>query len=375
LARERRTPPFRADHIGSLLRPDHLIEAREKYRAGEIDRAALTAVEDKAVREVVAMQEEIGLQSVTDGEFRRRNYIIDFYLKALGRGGIGFEPGDLVHRNDRGETLPTERMVVKAKVNWPGPIFVDHFAFLKSATTRTPKITLPSPLILHFLGGNEAVLRDAYSSLDDYWSDLIDVYAKEMAALGEAGCRYLQIDETSLVKFGDPEIRSILEARGEDWRTLAGTYVEVLNEVFAAAPEAMAVGMHVCRGNRLGYWQADTGYEPMAEFIFERAKAPFYLLEFDGPRAGSLGALRLIPEDRIVVLGLVTTKSPQVEDPDFLRRRIGEATKYIPLERLCLSPQCGFSGDARNRAMNIGQEKKKLRLVVETARSVWGPAD
>ncbi|MGZ3410934.1 MAG: 5-methyltetrahydropteroyltriglutamate--homocysteine S-methyltransferase [Xanthobacteraceae bacterium] len=367
-------PPFKADIVGSLLRPQHLVDARKQYRERAINKDELRKVEDDAIREVVTLQESVGLQVVTDGEFRRQSYIIDFYFKVFGKGGIGFEPGLFYHRNDKGERLPIERMVVQAKARWNEPIVADHFAFLRSVTTRTPKITLPSPVILHFLGGSEAVLRGAYSSLDSYWADIVDVYRREIAALHGAGCRYLQIDETSLVKFGDPEIRSILDQRGDDWRALADSYVDVLNAVLTTAPADMSIAVHVCRGNRLGYWQADTGYEFMADAIFRKMRAPFYLLEFDSPRAGSLDALKFIPDGKGAVLGLVTTKNPALESIDDLTERVREATKYMPLDRLAISPQCGFSGDVRNRAMTIEQQTAKLRLVVDAARQIWGSA-
>jgi 5-methyltetrahydropteroyltriglutamate--homocysteine methyltransferase len=367
-------PPFRADHVGSLRRPQMLVDARARYRKKEIGREDLAKAEDAAIREVVALQESLGLKSITDGEFRRQNYIIDFYFKAFGRDGIGFEPGQFYHRNDKGEKLPAERMVVKAPARWSAPIFVEHFSFLRSVTRETAKITVPSPLILHFLGGNDAVLRGAYTSLDQFWSDLIEVYRQELVALHAAGCTYLQIDETSLVKFGDPEIRAVLEQRGDDWRKLAASYVEALNAILATVPAGLNVGMHVCRGNRLGFWQADTGYEFMAEQIFQKLNIAFYLLEFDSARAGPLDALRLLPDGKTAVLGLITTKSPELEDPEALRARVKEASRHVPLDRLCLSPQCGFSGDVRNAVMTIDQQAAKLRLVVETAQSIWEDA-
>jgi 5-methyltetrahydropteroyltriglutamate--homocysteine methyltransferase len=320
------------------------------------------------------LQELIGLNSISDGEFRRQSYIVDFFRKAVGPGGLTAEQGDFVHRNERGETIPIEKLVIHKPVRWTGPIFAEHLAFLKSITTRTPKMTVPSPIILHFLGGNDAILREAYASLDQFWSDVIDVYRNELAALRRAGCTYLQIDETSLVKFGDPEIRAIIERRGDDWRKLVETYVDVINAVISCAPAGMTIGIHVCRGNRRGFWQADTGYEFMANQLFRRLKAKFYFLEFDSPRAGPLDALRLMPDDKTVVLGLVTTKSPALEDKEVLRKRIQEASAYIALERLCLSPQCGFSGNVGNTVMTADEQFAKLRLVVETARSLWpGP--
>ena len=367
-----RQPPFRADQVGSLLRPAHLIEARQKIRRREIDAAELRRIEDDAIREVVALQEAIGLHSISDGEFRRQSYIVDFFRKALGSGGLTAEQGAFFHRNDQGERIPIEKLVVHKPLKWSGPIFAEHFAFLKSITTRTPKMTVPSPVVLHFLGGADAILREAYVALDRFWSDLIEVYRQEFAALHRAGCTYLQIDETSLVKFGDPEIRAILESRGEDWRKLVETYVEVINAVLASAPRGMALGIHVCRGNRRGFWQAEAGYEFMADQLFRRLRAGFYFLEFDSPRAGPLEALRLMPDDKTVVLGLVTTKSPRLEERELLARRVREASAYVAMDRLCLSPQCGFSGNVGNTVMTADEQAAKLRLVVDTARSVWG---
>jgi 5-methyltetrahydropteroyltriglutamate--homocysteine methyltransferase len=366
------SPPFRADQVGSLLRPAHLIEAREKRRKRLIDSTELKRIEDEAIREVVALQESIGLHSISDGEFRRQSYIVDFFRKATGSGGLTAEKGDFFHRNEQGETIPLEKLVIHKPVKWTGPIFAEHLAFLKSITARTPKMTVPSPIILHFLGGSDAILREAYSSLDRFWSDVIEVYRSEMVALHEAGCTYLQVDETSLVKFGDPEIRAVIERRGDDWRKLVATYVDVINAVLSSAPPGMTVGIHVCRGNRRGFWQADAGYEFMADQLFRRLKARFYFLEFDSPRAGPLDALRLMPDDKTVVLGLVTTKSPELEDREMLSQRVKEASAYISMDRLCLSPQCGFSGNVGNTVMSADQQFAKLRLVVETACSVWG---
>ena len=365
-------PPFRADQVGSLLRPAHLIEARGKLRKREIDAAALKAIEDAAIRDVVAQQEAIGLNSISDGEFRRQSYIVDFFRKALVSGGLTAEQGQFFHRNEQGERIPIEKLVIHKQVKWTAPIFAEHFAFLKSITTRTPKMTMPSPVILHFLGGSDAILREAYSSLDAFWSDLIEVYRSELAALHQAGCTYVQVDETSLVKFGDPEIRAIVESRGDHWRKLVTTYVDVINAVLALVPQGMTVGIHVCRGNRRGFWQADTGYEFMADQLFRRLQAEFYFLEFDSPRAGPLEALKLMPEHKTVVLGLVTTKSPELEAREMLRERVQAASAYVPMERLCLSPQCGFSGNIGNTVMTTDEQFAKLRLVVETARSLWG---
>ena len=367
-------PAFRADQVGSLLRPQYLIAARQQWAAGALEGEALKKVEDRAIREIVALQESIGLRSITDGEYRRQSYIVDFFFKALGKENVSFNPGLFFHRNDRGDKLPAERMVVHARARWSGPIFAEDFSFVRSITSFTPKVTVPSPVIVHFLGGDDAIIHDAYATLDEFWADMVEVYRREFAALLDAGCSYLQIDETSLVKFGDPEVRSILEARGHDWRALAESYVEVLNAILATVPTGMRAAIHVCRGNRLGSWQADTGYHFMADYLFRKLKADLYLLEFDSARAGSLDALGLMQEGKSVVLGLVTTKSPALESAQLLQERVREASQYIPLEQLALSPQCGFSGDVRNRAMTLEQQMEKLRLVVETSRSIWGDA-
>lgn len=367
-------PPFRADQVGSLLRPAHLIEAREKRRKRLITDDELKPIEDAAIREVVARQEAIGLQAVSDGEFRRQSYIVDFFRKAVGSGGLTAEKGDFFHRNEKGETIPIEKLVIHKPVKWTQPIFAEHLAFLKSISARTPKMTVPSPIVLHFMGGSDAILREAYTSLDPFWSDVIEVYRSEFAALHKAGCTYLQVDETSLVKFGDPEIRAVIERRGDDWKKLVETYVDVINAVLSTAPAGMTVGIHVCRGNRKGFWQADAGYEFMADQLFRRLQARFYFLEFDSPRAGPLEALKLMPDDKTVVLGLVTTKSPALEDAEMLRARVKQASAYVSMDRLCISPQCGFSGNVGNTVMTADEQFAKLRLVVETAQSLWSDA-
>jgi 5-methyltetrahydropteroyltriglutamate--homocysteine methyltransferase len=367
-------PPFCADIVGSLLRPQSLVDARQRYREKLIGKDELKKIEDDAIREVVALQEAAGLRVVTDGEFRRQSYIVDFYFKVFGKGGLTFEPGLFFHRNDKGDRLPLERMVVRTKATREQPIFVDHFRFLHSITKLATKVTLPSPVILHFLGGDEAILRGAYTSLDTYWADIVGVYRQEILDLHAAGCRYVQIDETSLVKFGDPDIRSILEQRGDNWQMLADSYVDVINSVLADLPPDLTIAIHVCRGNRLGYWQADAGYDFMSDAIFCKLHANLYLLEFDTPRAGSLSALRELPEGKGAVLGLITTKSPELEPLEGLKMRVREAACYLPPECLAISPQCGFSGDVRNRAMTIDQEAAKLKHLVEAARSIWGHA-
>ena len=367
-------PPFRADQVGSMLRPPEIFEARKRHAAKEISDAELRAVEDAAIRDVAKVQEALGLKSVTDGEFRRRSYIIDFFQKALGPDGLGFEDSLFFHKNEKGDRVVLEALLVRGKARWSRPIFADDFAFLRSITTRTPKLTLPSPAILHFLGGDRAILGDAYASTDAFWADLVAVYAREFEALAKAGCTYVQIDETSIVKIGDPEIRATLDGRGDDWKATVEKYVELINAVLATAPASITVGIHVCRGNRRGFWQADAGYEFMADQLFRRLNAAFYFLEFDSPRAGPLDALKAMPDDKTVILGLISTKFPELEAQDAVLARINEAARYVPMERLGLSTQCGFSGNIGNTAMTIEQQYRKLGHVVETARAAWPDA-
>ena len=267
-------PPFRADQVGSLMRPPALIEARTKRAAGELSADALRAIEDDAIRTVVKMQESIDLKSISDGEFRRRSYIIDFFQKAAGPDGIGLENGIFFHKNAKGDrVLHLEDLIVHKPMRWTGPIFAEHFAFMRSITERTPKITLPSPAIIHFLGGDKAILREAYTSVDQFWADVVEVYRSELAALAKAGCTYVQFDETSIVKIGDPEIRKLLEGRGDDPNKLTEMYIEVLNQVIASAPPSITTGVHICRGNRRGYWQAEAGYEFTADQLFRKLNA------------------------------------------------------------------------------------------------------
>lgn len=368
-------PPVRADQVGSMLRPPQIFEARKRHAERQISDAALRSIEDAAIREIVTVQEAIGLRSVTDGEFRRRSYIIDFFQKALGPGGLGFEDSLFFHKNERGDRVVLEALLVRNKARWTGPIFADDFAFVKSITSRTPKLTLPSPAILHFLGGDAAIVSGgAYASADAFWADIIEVYRKELEALAKVGCTYVQFDETSIVKIGDPEIRATLAGRGDDWKTAVEKYVELLNAVMAAAPSSMTVGIHVCRGNRRGFWQADAGYEFMADQLFRKLNAAFYFLEFDSPRAGPLDALKAMPDGKTVILGLISTKYPALEPKDEVLARIHEAARYVPMERLGLSTQCGFSGNIGNTAMTIDEQYGKLRHVVEIARAAWPDA-
>jgi 5-methyltetrahydropteroyltriglutamate--homocysteine methyltransferase len=369
----RRPPPFRAEHIGSLLRPPALLRARREHAAGEIDRDSLHAIEDDAIRAVVKLQEEVGLAVVTDGEFRRGTYSDSFTTSGI--SGVSVELTE-----DRGWTKSethghrTARRIPKVvdRIEWAGTSNVDGFRFLKSLTNRTPKITLPGPCYIHYRAGRAHISRDVYPDLDAFWSDLVAAYTQEMHSLAEAGCTYLQIDETSLVKLGDPRARQLLTERGDDWRDLLRTYIGVINAVVAGAPSGMTIGIHVCRSQDPS-WQADVGYDPIAEPLFNEMKVDSYFLEYDNARTGTFAPLRFVPKGKSVVLGLVSSKRPELETVEFLKDRIESASRHIDLDQLALSPQCGFSTSAAEHVtVNEEQERAKLARIVEVARQIWG---
>jgi 5-methyltetrahydropteroyltriglutamate--homocysteine methyltransferase len=365
--------PFRADHVGSLIRPDHLIQARERHAAGEIGDEELKGVQEQAIRWVVGLQEEIGLKSITDGEYNRGSWHTDFLLRFE-----NVEPWQSNYRttfhNEEGsvESKPHTMRVV-GKLGRPKPIFVDDFKFLKSVTKETPKITIPSPSIMHFRGGREAIDTAAYPAMEEFYADLAAVYAAEIGDLIDAGCRYLQIDETNFAYLCDPSLRAQVQTSiGEDPESLPHVYAKLINEAIAAKPDDMAVCMHVCRGNFAGRWVAEGGYEPVADVMFNEMNIDGYFLEYDSDRAGGFEPLRFVPKGKKVVLGLVTTKRGQMETKDELKRRIEDAAKFIDIDQLALSPQCGFSSGIGGNTMDIEHEKAKLGLVVEVAAEVWG---
>jgi 5-methyltetrahydropteroyltriglutamate--homocysteine methyltransferase len=371
---ERTKPPFRADHVGSLIRPDALIEARQAAEKGELAKAELTRIQHEAISAVVRMQEQIGLKVVTDGEFNRFSWQRDFLLKI---GNVKPMPSKLTVRfhsaaGTRDHTPPS--LQVAGKLSRSDGIFVDDFKFLKSIAAATPKITIPSPTIVHFRGGREAIDERAYPDLAVFYDDLAEVYRAEIRDLAAAGCRYLQIDEVNLAYLCDPELRRQVANIGEDPESLPKTYARLLNETVAGRPADMTVCMHLCRGNFAGAWIAEGGYEPIAELLFNDINVDGYFLEYDTARAGGFAPLRFLPKGKIAVLGLVTTKGPKLETKDELKRRIDEASRYAPLEQLALSPQCGFSSGIGGNAMTVQDEIAKLTLVVETAREVWGSA-
>jgi 5-methyltetrahydropteroyltriglutamate--homocysteine methyltransferase len=371
----RTSPPFRADHVGSLIRPDALIEAREAARKGQLSEAALRNIQQAAIREVVEVQEGIGLDVVTDGEYNRQSWQTDFLLKFA---NVKLVPSKVAMHFHTAEGGNQERrpptLQVAGKLSRPAGIFVDDFKFLKSIAKVTPKITMPSPSTMHFRGGREAIDEQAYPDMAEFYDDLARVYREEIADLGAAGCRYLQIDEVNLAYLCDPSLRQHVMTIGEDPASLPKTYAALINASIADKPKDMTVCMHLCRGNFAGAWVAEGGYDPIAEMLFNDIKVDGYFLEYDSPRAGSFEALRFLPKGKIAVLGLVTTKRDALETKDALKRRIEEAARYAPLEQLALSPQCGFSSGIGGNTMTIDDEFAKLELVVEVAREVWGTA-
>jgi 5-methyltetrahydropteroyltriglutamate--homocysteine methyltransferase len=371
---ERTVPPFRADHVGSLIRPDALIAAREKAERGELARSELTRIQEEAIRDVVRLQESIGLRLVTDGEYNRGSWQRDFLLRF---DNVALIPSRLTVRfhtaAGASERAPPS-LQVTGKLKRPSGIFVDDFRFLTSIARAVPKVTIPSPTILHFRGGRGAIDSTAYPDMAEFYADLARVYAEEIRDLADAGCHYLQIDEVNLAYLCDPALRAQVADIGEDPASLPKTYARLLNDTIAQRPPGMTVCMHLCRGNFAGAWIAEGGYEPIAELLFNEIGVDGYFLEYDSPRAGDFAPLRFLPKGKTAVLGLVTTKSPEMETKDALKRRIEEASRYAPLEQLALSPQCGFSSGIGGQAMTVSEEIAKLALVVETAREVWGSA-
>jgi 5-methyltetrahydropteroyltriglutamate--homocysteine methyltransferase len=369
----RNSPPFRADHVGSFLRPQALLEARERARKGELTRRELRAVEDAAIREIVRYQEDLGLTGITDGEFRRTYFHVDFLEQLAGietRGGIAVS----FHTAQGTVDFAPPVMKVTGPVRHVNPIQLDDFKFLKSVTKRTPKVTIPSPTMLHFRGGREAISREAYPDLDAFYADVAAAYRAEIRALGDAGCRYLQLDDTNLAYLCDEKMREGARKRGDDPDELPRRYARLINAAIAERTPGMTVCVHLCRGNFKSAWVAEGGYEPVAEVLFNELEVDGYFLEYDDARSGDFAPLRFLPKGKIVVLGLVTTKLGELETKDSLKRRIDEAAKVVPLEQLCLSPQCGFSSTVHGNEILREAQSAKLRLVVETAREVWGGA-
>ena len=362
-------PPYRADQVGSLLRPAELAAARKQWKQGQLDAAQLKEIEDRAIREAVRKQEEIGLEAVTDGEFRRDWWHLDF-LSQLDGVTTRENPGVKFGGTEEQPPIAT----VTGKVGCSRPIFAGHFAFLKSVAKATPKLTIPSPSMLHLRGGRNAISKIAYPDLEEFWRDVAAAYRTAIAHLARAGCTYLQLDDTSFAYLCDPKVRESCRANGDDPAKLTQRYADTINAALEDRPAGMTVTMHTCRGNFKSAWVAEGGYDPVAEAMFS-ANVDGFFMEFDSARAGTFEPLRALPKgNKKVVLGLVTTKVGRIEDKAMLKRRIAEAAKFVPLENLCLSPQCGFSSTHHGNALSVDEQWRKLELVVETSREVWGKA-
>ncbi len=366
-------PPFRADHVGSLLRPAGLKKARQDRAEGKISDLDLQQVEDAAIRRVVAQQEQAGLQSITDGEFRREDFYTDFFVRGLGGVEVRMESTAAYFVDHEGRRIPVPWTRVISRMQWRKPIYVDHFRFLRSITERTPKMTVPSPIILHFTCGSAAIRKNAYPDMDLFWADIADAYQKEMRSLYEAGCRYLQVDDPPMATLCDKRFQEMMKARGDDpQQVLNQLYPEMINRAVANRPPSLHLAMHLCRGNNQSGWFGEGGYDLIAEVLFNKINVDSYFLEYETSRAGNFEPLRFVPKNKTVVLGLVSSKLPQLESKELLKRRIDEASRYIDLDQLSLSPQCGFASSTEGNRLTEEEQMAKLRLVVEVANEVWG---
>jgi len=365
-------PPFRADHVGSSLRPAELVEARGRRQRGEIDAAELRAIEDEAIRGVVRFQEGLGLRSITDGEYRRHFFHTDFLLQLDGieqRGGTQVK----FHQHGGKELdYAPPVMAITGKIAHAHDIERANFEFLRSVTTQTPKMTIPSPTMLHFRGGRGAIDEAIYPDLQDFYDDVAGAYRDEIAGLVDAGCRYLQLDDTNLAYLCDETQRANARARGLDPDQLPRDYAAFINAAIRDVPDDMVTAIHLCRGNFKSSWAAEGGYEPVAEVLFNELDIDAYFLEYDDPRSGDFAPLRFVPKNKTIVLGLVTTKLDSLESRDDILRRIEEAAKYLPIEQMCLSPQCGFASTVYGNDIMVESQAAKLRLVLDVAREVWG---
>jgi len=363
-------PPFRADHVGSLLRPRELHEARARAKKGEITQEQLKAVQERCIKQVIALQESIGIPSVTDGEFRRDWWHIDFLH---GFDGVELAKGDAYgDAKFKGTDEQPPFMLVESRIRRTRPNMLEHFKFLKANVSKgTPKFTMPSPAMLH-ARADRASIKKTYPDLDNFWADLTQCYREEIADLYKAGCRYLQIDDTTIAMFGDPKVQEQFRKLGDDPKRDVALYAEAVNAAIRDVPDDMAVCIHTCRGNFKSTWLASGSYDYVAETAFSKIDVDGFFLEFDTERAGGFEPLRYIPKGKKVVLGLVSSKVPQLEAKDQLKQRIEQASKFVPMENLCLSPQCGFSSTHHGNNLTEEQEKAKLRLCIETAREVWG---
>ncbi|MBK1785012.1 5-methyltetrahydropteroyltriglutamate--homocysteine S-methyltransferase [Prauserella cavernicola] len=371
---QRSIPPFRADHVGSLLRPAAVHRAREQAARGELSGAELRTIEDEAIRDVVDLQRKVGLRSATDGEFRRASWHMDFIYQLDGVSKSDERLHVKFHNAAGDLEFSPPGLQVDGKVGLGTTIFGEHFEYLKSIVDPavTPKLTIPSPSMVYYRGGRKAVDEHVYPDLEDFFADLGDAYAAQVRAVGELGCTYLQLDDTSLAYLNDPNQRELVARMGGDPETLHLRNIRTMNAAIAGRPGGMTITTHLCRGNFRSSWAAEGGYDFVAEALFNELNVDGYFLEFDDERSGGFEPLRFVPEDKYVVLGLVTTKRGELEPVESLERRIEQAAKYVDLEQLCLSPQCGFSSTEEGNDLTEEQEIRKLERIVETAARVWG---
>ena len=362
-------PPFRADHIGSLLRPKRLRDAFRQRSATAISEAEFRRVQDEAVRGVVKLQEDAGLEVVTDGEFRRTSYWARFVLLTQ---GLEVRQAMFKFHDDHGHETDFTAPYVAGKVSRTAPITLDEYRFVASVAKGTPKITMPAPSTMHFYRCNDYGDPAAYADAGAFFKDLGNVYRQEIAELAQAGCRYVQLDEVALAVLCDPAAREKVRAAGQDPEALVDLYVDAINEAVKDRPAEMVVGVHMCRGNYKGKYLSEGGYDSIAEKLFQRAQVNHFLLEFDTPRAGDFAPLRLMPKTKGVVLGMISSKLPRLESVDALRRRADEAAKYVDASRLALSPQCGFASTIGGNPVTEDDERAKLKLCVDAARAIWG---
>jgi 5-methyltetrahydropteroyltriglutamate--homocysteine methyltransferase len=380
------TPPYRADHVGSLLRPSELVAACERLAGdsaagmGPHHNEELRRLEDRFIRDVIRLQEEIGLRAISDGEFRRRSWWTELFMGWDGVGVIRREAGNMPFRNAAGDhktgsgaTGSVSEIILHGPIRWREGTIVPAYKFVRDHTSRLPKVTIPAPSQLHYYVRGRKGLGSVYPDIDAFWHDVITAFSMEIHALHEAGARYIQFDDVSIPFMCDPAHRAQIESWGENPDELLRSYASVINAVIAKSPKNITFTMHQCRGNREGSWAAEGGYAPVADILFNAIAVKGYFLEFDTHRAGDFSPLRLLPRDKIVVLGLVSTKTPALESTDDLKRRIDAAAKFAPLERLALSPQCGFASTFRGNPLTLEQQVQKLGRVVEVARDIWGP--
>ena len=363
-------PPFRADHVGSLLRPTSVLNARVRFNRGEITVEELRSIEDVAIAAAVKKVESIGMRSVTDGEFRREFFHLDFLQKLAGVTVTGDIEVSSHAKEKTGFAPPT--LSVTGKLQHAQDIQVDDFKYLQSQVSHTPKVSIPSPTMVHFRGGRAAIDIESYPDLDEFFEDLAQCYRDEIAALYAAGCRYIQMDDTNLAYLCDTKMRAATVERGDDPNELPHTYSALINSVIDGRPDDLTVAVHLCRGNFRSLWFAEGGYEPVAEVLFGELNVDAYFLEYDDERSGDFAPLRFIPNDKVVVLGIVSSKLPELESASSLAGRIDEAAGYMPLANLCISPQCGFSSTVHGNVITHDDQWAKLQLVVDTARQVWG---